>query len=648
MSGLTPNLFDKRFGDLLEIGRARLPSLAPDWTDHNAHDPGITLMELLAWVAEAQLYSLSHLRRDERLAYAALLGLAPTGTVGASGLIWSDRLDPASPGRTYLRTMVLSKDTVVHVMEIDEPSFRPVDSLLWVPGMIKDLVSRHGAGKTVNHMLANDRGNVAFLPFGERAGRRDVLSMVFECRDPAGLFGASRESAKGARLAIGVLAASPISGAELAGKPTHDNASPLSVTFISETERTALRVVSDTTQGFLTTGALLLDLDSIKSSPPVFTLEFRAPGGLARPPRLLRIEPNVIPIQQGETIIRELHSLDGVIPPDWYFTLDKSGLRFGAREFPVTIEVAEESGPAPWQSCDSLSEFGPTDNRYEFDAATGRVTFGNGINGKIPAEGAQVFVSYAVSDAQAGEVARNRKWHVAGFQGVYGVNLDPVTGSAAAPDGAEQRRQARRRYREDHALITAEDIRVAALALPLLEVARAWVVQPQDRDPQLGVLTLVALKSRPNGIEPEQIPETARWLDAIRRRLVSRIPLGIRLAVVAPRYKSFSIQATLEAHPRRDPNAVKDAVMQELGRRFTLDGGTEDSNACQPGIPVTRRDVRAWLRTMDGVKSIVELHLLDANGADVLEIVVPRAGLPRWNSGASAIEVKRSGSGSAP
>src|SRR5689334_20064437 len=101
MSGLAPKLFDKRFQDLMQIGRALLPSLAPDWTDHNAHDPGITLMELLAWVAEAQLYSLGHMRRDERAAYAALLGVAPGGTQAAHGLIWPDRSDPSSPVTTY-------------------------------------------------------------------------------------------------------------------------------------------------------------------------------------------------------------------------------------------------------------------------------------------------------------------------------------------------------------------------------------------------------------------------------------------------------------------------------------------------------------------------------------------------------------------
>src|SRR6187401_154673 len=101
----------------MEIGRARIPSLAPDWTDHNADDPGITLMELLAWIAEAQLYSLSHLRRDERLAYAALLGIAPTGTQGATGLIWPERLEPGSPLRTFPRSVVLPKETVINVTD---------------------------------------------------------------------------------------------------------------------------------------------------------------------------------------------------------------------------------------------------------------------------------------------------------------------------------------------------------------------------------------------------------------------------------------------------------------------------------------------------------------------------------------------------
>ena len=125
MSVLTPNLFTRRFRDFLEIGHARLRPLAPDWTDHNAHDPGITFMELLAWVAEAQVYSLSRLRRDERASYAALLGLQQKGTTAARGILWADRQDPSSPFLTFVRSMVLPADTVINVAG-EEFSYQPV------------------------------------------------------------------------------------------------------------------------------------------------------------------------------------------------------------------------------------------------------------------------------------------------------------------------------------------------------------------------------------------------------------------------------------------------------------------------------------------------------------------------------------------
>lgn len=717
MSGLTPNLFDKRFADLVEIGRARLPPLAPDWTDHNAHDPGITLMELLAWVAEAQLYSLSHLRRDERAAYAALLGIAPGGTQGARGLIWPDRSDPNSPVTTYARTRVLSTDTVINVIDVESPTFRPTDTLLWVPGRITALVTRRSDGQTIDQKSANDH-SVAFLPFGEGAGRREVLSMDFECRDEKGLFGEESLPTWGARLAIGVLAAPPIDGAGLTSPRLQDCCSPLAVTLISSDERVPLRVVLDTTQGFLTTGVLLLDLDDVKVKPTKFTLEFTAPDGLPGSPRLLRIEPNVIPISQGRTISREAHESKG--QPDLIVTLEEPGLRFAAGQHPITLEVDEPAGLdawfvfsvgpdiareldagqisdrmrkqfqdhgivlgpqvtthalltgyswmivdaaqtylvlvvdqnlniyRTWTRVQHLSEHGPDENVYELDARVGQITFGNGVNGRIPPAGSNVYVSYAVSDGEQGNVARNRKWKTAGIEGVFGTNPEPITGGASSSGWIEERREARRRSREDHALVTEEDIAAAARALPLLDVARAWVAAPNASAPQTGVLTLVALRSRADGVEPEQIPETAGWLEAIRRSLAPRIPMGTRLAVVAPRYKDFSIQATLEAHPRQDPKMVKDTVIRVLRVRFSLDGSTEDTTPRQPGVPVTGRDVAAWLRGVQGVSKVVEVHLLDAGGAEAPEITVPRNGLPRWNENASKINVNRSVSGSAP
>lgn len=51
-----PVLDDRSYADFTGEARALIPSLAPGWTDHNPSDPGIALVEMLAWLAEIVLY----------------------------------------------------------------------------------------------------------------------------------------------------------------------------------------------------------------------------------------------------------------------------------------------------------------------------------------------------------------------------------------------------------------------------------------------------------------------------------------------------------------------------------------------------------------------------------------------------------------
>ena len=648
MSTLAPNLFERRFQDLMEIGRAKLPSLAPEWTDYNAHDPGITLMELLAYTAEAQLYSLSRLRRDERTAYAAMLGLKPGGTQGATGLIWPDRLDPNSPATTFFKTSVIDTETVINVVGADTPTFRPTHDILFTPGRIERLETRGSRGRKTDHTAVNRRGDLPFLPFGEGTGRRNVLALTFTCRDDAGLFGKNREN--GALWSIGVMAAPPsttTTSAQTSGRKettscdcTHAH---LSATLVTEDQSFPLRVASDSTQGFLSTGVLLLDLDNVTVSPKTFTIELRSKTGFPRPPRVLRIEPNVVPILQGQVVFRELQVATG--NPDWNFQLGVPGLRFSEGQEPIEIEISEPTDTTSWSRCERLSDRGPDENVYELDLKEALVTFGNGVNGRIPPPQSQVFVTYSVSDGEAGRFARNRKWKVGGFTGTFGVNPDPSSGGTGAAGWIEQRREARRRSRDDHALVSVNDIVSAAKALPLLEVARAWIPAPGDNAPRTGVTTLIAMRRRPDGKEPEQPPETPGWLEGIRSQLAPRIPLGTRLVVKAPRYVEFSIHAVLESEMGRDPSAIKSAVESELQQRLKLVDSADGVSTRQPGVPVTRRDVAAWLRTVDGVKRVVQIQLRNADNKNKDSIAVPRTGLPRWNSTGSKIEVNRPQSG---
>lgn len=640
MSQLAPDLFDRRFDDLMELGRARIPALAPEWTDHNAHDPGITLMELLAWVAEAQLYSLSRVRRDERAAYAALLGIVPSGTESATGLIWPDRDDPDSPHKLFRNTAVLPADAAIRIAATGAPVFTPSEKLLWIPGRIEKLETRSPSGNRVDHTRTNEIGRAPFLPFGENAGSRNVLAMTFSCRDKAGMFGPERPDTKGALWPIGVRVAP--SGVETGGvqPASRRGRSSLVAFLVAGGERTRLRIASDSTYGFLTTGAILLDLDGVAESHKQFTIELRSQNGFPRPPRVLRIEPNVLPIQQGATT-EEVVTASGL--PDFAVRLRNTGLKFARGEEPVTVEVAEGGRWSQWKRRTGLADQGPDDEVYEFDEKTNLITFGNGVNGRIPPSESAVRVSYKICDGEEGNVAQNRKWNVTGFAGVFGVNLDPVTGGASASDFARQRREARSTVRQDHALVTAVDIEAAATELSLLEVARAWVVKPTDTTPRTGVLTLIAMRARIGDVEPDEAPETPRWLDAVRRRLVSRIPLGTRLTVKAPAYRDFSIQTEIEVYTGLDPTVVQKAVQDALAARLALTG----RGARTPGVPVNRRDIAAWIRQVDGVSRVKSLELRDSSDVAVRSIVVTRSGLPRWKQAESTITASRANTGRA-
>src|SRR4051794_14351850 len=50
---LRPTLDDRTYAQLVAEATARIPAVAPGWTDHNATDPGMTLLELFAWLSEA-------------------------------------------------------------------------------------------------------------------------------------------------------------------------------------------------------------------------------------------------------------------------------------------------------------------------------------------------------------------------------------------------------------------------------------------------------------------------------------------------------------------------------------------------------------------------------------------------------------------
>src|SRR5438477_7380198 len=68
-------LDDRNFQELVNEARLRITRTCPEWTEHNVSDPGITLIELFAWMTEMLIYRVNRIPDKLHVALLELLGI---------------------------------------------------------------------------------------------------------------------------------------------------------------------------------------------------------------------------------------------------------------------------------------------------------------------------------------------------------------------------------------------------------------------------------------------------------------------------------------------------------------------------------------------------------------------------------------------
>ncbi|MDX6557644.1 MAG: hypothetical protein QOF72_693 [Blastocatellia bacterium] len=82
-----PSIDDRRYQELLNEALARIPVHNPEWTNFNKSDPGVTLLEINAFMAETLLYRSNQIPERNRLKFLSLLGIPLRPASSARGLI---------------------------------------------------------------------------------------------------------------------------------------------------------------------------------------------------------------------------------------------------------------------------------------------------------------------------------------------------------------------------------------------------------------------------------------------------------------------------------------------------------------------------------------------------------------------------------
>src|SRR5262249_38331180 len=109
-----PALDDRTYDDLVQELLARVPAHTPEWTNPSPGDPGRTLLELFAWLADTILYRANLIPERSRLAFLRLLGAPLESGIPARATVSVLSADADRAARTYLPPYVkLRKDKLV-------------------------------------------------------------------------------------------------------------------------------------------------------------------------------------------------------------------------------------------------------------------------------------------------------------------------------------------------------------------------------------------------------------------------------------------------------------------------------------------------------------------------------------------------------
>ena len=620
-----PVLDRRSFDQIFELARLRIPRYAPEWTDFNESDPGITLLQLFAWLTEMQLYELNRVPERSYIKFLQLLGM---------------ELRPAQPAEAHLTFAPRANAPQQAVPQHTRVAAAPPDggppvvfetaiglSLVRLP-LTDVLVSDSGARTSVS--AANAAPGTSFRPLGWQPQIGHALYLGFAQTNPPTpepLFPDEW------RLRVFLPPAAQAGRPQDAGEAEQPPAPPVRLVweYLPTEDAPAWRrldVFEDETAAFTREGYLVVQgpetvaatvIDPVDE--PRYWVRCRLeagtyPGG--RSPEVDILRPNTVPAENLSTVHDELVGVSEGHPEE-VFQLRRTPVVADTLDLRVAVEGEEES----WTRVDDLLGSGRDDPVYVLNPNSGEIRVGNREHGRIPPAGAEIIaVEYRFGGGLAGNLpAGTINAPLDALPGVESVtNERAAVGGSDEQDVEDLKAQAPSVLRHRNRAVTPEDF--AALARDAGGVAKAKAIalaHPDHPGVEVpGAVTVVVVPDTgdtPPEPSSDLIRHVARHLN--RYRL-----LTTELFVKGPVYQSISVNARVAMEPYAASDAVErgvidaiDAFLDPLGWEF--------------GADLFPTSLYSVLLGVDGVSAVPTLTLFVGRAEQELSqpVVVPPDGL---------------------
>jgi predicted phage baseplate assembly protein len=570
-------LDDVRFQELVSEARTRIVRHAPEWTEHNVSDPGITLIELYAWLTELLVYRINRIPERLHFGLLALVGVEPRPPECASVVV---RFMVDHPGGAVVPagTEIASPRTAGSESVVFQTAVELV-----VPHECK-LATYGTQRKGAKTQLAKDAGRGGRVPdelrpaFGSPASAGDALLLGFDA-PIAGLV-----------IELSIDSSRAEGSANPGDPPLQWEAS------VGGDEWEPALVVGDETGGFtLGGGAITVHVPEAAAETRIEGVNRhwlrcrvldRAHGGhgdhgvYTTSPEITSVQALVagatVDAYHAATVTGELLGTSEGIPGASYPLPSHPVLAPEEGEVVEVRELGSEKWVA-WQQVESFEHSGRADRHFQLDTARGEIRFGPAIRqpdggwrryGAVPPGGAVLRMSrYRHGGGSAGNVAPR----------ALSILPRPVTGiksatnPVAATGGVEPeslvsaRERARLEIRARTRAVTPDDFeRLTLAASP--QVARAVCVGPDETAPGRPVRVHVLPRVEPADrlLEADELIPDAELMAELAATLDEHRLLGTSIKLLPVRLRGVSIVVDVRASPRADLDRVQHDVAHAL------------------------------------------------------------------------------------
>ncbi|WP_248926120.1 putative baseplate assembly protein [Paenibacillus hamazuiensis] len=379
-----PELDDRRFEQIVNEAKQMIPMLFPAWTDENYHDPGITFIELFAWLTEMQQYYLNRITLKNELKFLKLLGFRRRAATLAKVQLFFENIGEAA---------VIPRGTPFLA---EEEVFETDETVLLVPNGVSKIIVRTES-ELWDRSAANENLGVAYYAFGPDARTGSKWYIGFDSPLPEG---------RDLTLTVQMFEDYPVPIGGTAMQAQVNPSARLVWSYYGtdgagegNTEQTGwhpLDVSRDETQHLAYSGRLAFRLGGrlqpLKMYPAADRPRYwlcctMAEGRYEVAPQVLKVCMNAVPATHRRTWVRTLE-FDGT---------GKAGQTIGATDDLVWNGIVQvqvrrkDGGWIFWNEAEDLAQQGPSDRCYSVrrdeESKTTVIVFGDGRAGAIPPQG---------------------------------------------------------------------------------------------------------------------------------------------------------------------------------------------------------------------------------------------------------------------